>query len=271
MAIAGAVTLGICVLLASLVAKRQSAQLQVLLDGFRAVTCSDAQACLPDEESGGQIGLLYRAFNAMVARVETERAERDARIAAMSRQNVGFQKQHVLLAKLSNTDGLTQLYNHRYFQDQLTREIKRINRTGGRLSMLIIDVDNFKQLNDTHGHAAGDEVLAQLAGILKESIRESDLLARYGGEEFVVVTFGTSAAGAELLAEKLRTRVAESSFMVDESKRPRSVTVSIGVAEFKKSKTELFAAADAALYRAKAAGKNCVVVADDADRKVAAG
>ena len=104
--------------------------------------------------------------------------------------------------------------------------------------------------------------MKQLAQILKESVRDTDLVARYGGEEFVVVATSTALDGAELLAEKLRTKIAETSFIVDETMRPRRMTVSIGVAQFGRSRTELFTSADAALYRAKDAGKNCVMLAE---------
>ena len=177
----------------------------------------------------------------------------------------GFQKQHERLTKLSVTDGLTELHNHRYFQDQLAKEIKRLGRNHEGLSILIIDIDDFKKLNDNYGHAAGDEFLKQLARILRESVRDTDMLARYGGEEFVIIATGTRLDGAQLLAEKLRTKIAETSFIVDETMRPRRVTVSIGVSEYVHSRTELFTSADAALYRAKAAGKNCVMVAEPLD------
>jgi diguanylate cyclase (GGDEF)-like protein len=262
MVAAGAVVVVVFTLIASMIAVRTTRRLQRLLDGIREVAKLDFSFRLDSEGLGGQLGFVYRVFNEMAARLAKNSQQADAKLDAMSKQNVGFQKQHEVLAKRSITDGLTQLYNHRHFQDQLVREIKRLSRTNEGLSILIIDIDDFKKLNDTYGHAAGDEFLKQLASILKESVRETDLLARYGGEEFVVVAVGTAVDGAHLLAEKLRTRIAETSFIVDDSKRPRGVTVSIGVAEFGHSRTELFAAADAALYRAKAAGKNCVVVAE---------
>jgi diguanylate cyclase (GGDEF)-like protein len=249
-------------LVASLMAVRLTRRLQALLDGMRSIAKLDFAARLPDDAVRGQLELVYRGFNEMSIRLAKRSAAHDTNLEVLSKQNAGFQQQHELLAKLSVTDGLTQLHNHRYFQDQLGREIKRLTRTNEGLSILIIDVDDFKKLNDTYGHAAGDEFLKQLARILKESVRETDLLARYGGEEFVVVAVGTHLDGARMLAEKLRTTVAETSFIVDETMRPRSVTVSIGLAQYGHSRTELFTAADAALYRAKAAGKNCVVAAE---------
>ncbi len=134
-----------------------------------------------------------------------------------------------------------------------------MRRTGEPLSMLLIDIDDFKSLNDRLGHAAGDELLKGIARTLNGSVRESDFLARYGGEEFVVVTANTNLPGAVHLAEKVRTEVAESSFVVDESMQVFKITVSIGVAEYQGNRKAFFRAADRALYRAKAEGKNCVV------------
>jgi diguanylate cyclase (GGDEF)-like protein len=127
----------------------------------------------------------------------------------------------------------------------------------------MLDIDDFKRLNDRFGHAAGDELLSRIARILNESVRESDLLARYGGEEFVILASGTDLDGARALAEKVRTTIAESSFKLDDSHRPLRVTISIGVASFSGNRKRFFLEADQALYRAKDAGKNCVVVADD--------
>jgi diguanylate cyclase (GGDEF)-like protein len=214
----------------------------------------------------GQIEHLQRAFNTVAERLSGLKLRTDTEIKALSNQNRRFQKLQDQLAKLSVTDGLTDLHNHRYFQDQLAKEIKRLARNNEGLSILILDIDDFKKLNDNYGHAAGDEFLKQLALILRESVRDTDVLARYGGEEFVVIATGTKLAGAQMLAEKLRTTIAETSFIVDETMRPRRVTVSIGVAEYSHSRTELFTSADAALYRAKDAGKNCVMVAEAPDR-----
>jgi diguanylate cyclase (GGDEF)-like protein len=254
-------------LVASLMAVRLTRRLQALLNGIRAISKSDFAARLPDSGVRGQFSLVHRCFNEMADRLMESRAEHDGSLKALSKQNVGFRERHAELAKLSITDGLTQLHNHRFFQDQLGREIKRLNRTREGLCILIIDIDDFKKLNDTYGHAAGDEFLKQLARILKESVRETDELARYGGEEFVIIAVSTTLDGARLLAEKLRTTVAETSFIVDKTMRPRRVTVTIGVAQYHRSRSELFTTADAALYRGKAAGKNCVVVADPQDKE----
>jgi two-component system cell cycle response regulator len=132
--------------------------------------------------------------------------------------------------------------------------------------MLLIDIDDFKSLNDRLGHAAGDELLSGMARIMSNAVRESDLLARYGGEEFVVLASDTDVEGAQLIAEKVRTSISESSFILDDSMRPTRVTVSIGVAQYRGNRKKFFAAADIALYRAKAEGKDCVVVDESTGR-----
>src|SRR5262249_44607537 len=142
-------------------------------------------------------------------------------------------------------------------------EIRRVERTREPLAILVIDIDDFKRLNDRFGHAAGDEVLERIAKILHGAVRGSDLCARYGGEEFVILAPDTDAQGACMLAEKVRMAIDESSFIIDESMRPQRVTVSVGVAAFKGNRKRFFQKADQALYRAKAGGKNCVIVHED--------
>jgi diguanylate cyclase len=259
--VASAVAVALSTLLALWVAGGMSRRLQTLFDATRRVARGELDVDLPDAKVHGQFEAVFGAFNTMTRRLREARDQTEAGLRAVRDQNQAFQNQHSVLSKLSVTDGLTELHNHRYFQEQLGREIKRLARSQEGLSMLIIDIDDFKQLNDRFGHAAGDEFLKQLARILKESVRDTDLLARYGGEEFVIVATGTMLTGAIVLAEKLRTKIAETSFIVDSSMRPRRATVSIGVAEYNQSRTEFFTAADAALYRAKASGKNCVVAA----------
>ena len=154
---------------------------QRILDGH-----IDHQIPLPaihDDE----LGLLTRTFNAMMQKLHSNQIEIERDRIRLAEKNDELQSANEVLNQLSITDGLTKLHNHRYFQDHLTREIKRVSRTNSPLSLILIDLDDFKQLNDTYGHAAGDEVLISLAGIMNESARESDLIARYGGEEFVIL------------------------------------------------------------------------------------
>ncbi len=162
------------------------------------------------------------------------------------------------LALLSMTDPLTSLPNRRRFDEFLLREWRRASRTGATLSMLLIDADRFKELNDRFGHVRGDEVLRQLAMTIEGAIRrQADLAARYGGEEFAVVLPDTDVAGARRVAEAIRYRV--STLAVGDGAR---LTVSIGVATAKPSPgttvASLIAQADSALYAAKSAGRDRV-------------
>ena len=164
------------------------------------------------------------------------------------------------LELLSITDGLTALYNHRYFQDELARAFEESARYGRPLSLAIVDLDFFKKVNDSYGHAVGDEVLKGVSKIFQESSRSTDLTARYGGEEFAVMMPETDVNDAIAFAEKIR-RLVEST-PIQTQAGPVNVTVSIGVATVPHPKIhaakELVVAADNALYRAKHAGRNQV-------------
>jgi len=164
------------------------------------------------------------------------------------------------LELLSITDGLTKLNNHRYLQDELARAFEESQRYGRPLSLAMIDLDFFKKVNDTYGHAVGDDVLKTAASLFKESARSTDLVARYGGEEFAVMMPETELADAAVFAEKIRSLVAAMPF--DTQAGPIAVSVSIGVASVPHSRIptakELIIAADKALYRAKKNGRNQV-------------
>jgi len=222
---------------------------------------------IPETGNRDEIGLLTRTFNDMMRQLRHNQRDFEETNRDLTEKNARLQQANEVLNQLSITDGLTKLHNHRFFQDHLTREIKRVDRAGEALSMLLIDIDDFKKLNDRFGHAAGDELLTRLAPILNAAIRETDLAARYGGEEFVILAPNTNLKGAYRLAEKVRTTIAESSFILDDSLRPMRVTVSIGVAQFAGNRKRFFQKTDEALYRAKAAGKNCVVADDDDDEE----
>lgn len=186
-----------------------------------------------------------------------------ARIRA-GKRIVDLQKELVATNKrlelLSITDGLTKLYNHRYLQDELLRAFEESNRYQRPLSLAIIDLDFFKKVNDTDGHAIGDEVLKSVSKLFSESVRSSDLVARYGGEEFAVMMPETNLEDAVAFAEKIRALVEQTS--LETQAGPRQVTVSIGVASVPHSRVrhakELVVQADKALYRAKRNGRNQV-------------
>jgi diguanylate cyclase (GGDEF)-like protein len=231
-----------------------------LSEAARRIAQGDFDHDVPEPDTRDEIGLLARTINDMMRRLRGYQGEIEAANFDLMERNAQLQQAKEMFEQLSITDGLTKVHNHRFFQDHLSREIKRVMRTGEPLSILLIDIDDFKSFNDRHGHASGDEILVGLARIMNESIRDSDLLARYGGEEFAVLTSGTDQIGAYKLAEKIRTSIAEASFVIDESMRPVRLTVSVGVAQFAGDRKTFFIGADQALYRAKAQGKNCVVM-----------
>jgi two-component system cell cycle response regulator len=160
-------------------------------------------------------------------------------------------------------DRLTGLHNRGYFDDRIAAEYAYVKRHGGLLAVLLIDLDHFKQVNDTHGHAAGDAVIRATAKSLNETLRAEDVAARYGGEEFVVLARGSHVAGAQVLAERLRTRIAQTAIETDG--RTLCVTASVGISVLTKelayrNPAELLAGADEALYASKANGRNRVTL-----------
>jgi len=255
------------ILLFSLIAYRITAAImqpiEALSEGAARISRGDVRHEIPTPKARDEIGLLTRTFNEMMHKLRRSQEEIEQDKLRLTEQNEELQRANEVLAQLSITDGLTKLHNHRFFQDHLTREIKRVSRTGEPLSMLLMDLDDFKRLNDRHGHAAGDEVLMNIAGQMNANVRETDLLARYGGEEFVILTPNTDLHGAVALAEKIRMSVETTSQIIDESMRPIRVTISCGVAQYDGDRKRFFQAADRALYRAKAEGKNCVIAADE--------
>jgi diguanylate cyclase (GGDEF)-like protein len=166
---------------------------------------------------------------------------------------------HDEATRASTIDPLTGVWNYRYLMTSLNREVERANRFDRSLSVLMLDLDKFKLVNDTHGHQTGDSVLREFAARVQREIREVDTLARYGGEEFVVVLPETSAGGAENLAERICAAIRSAPFVVDDGAVELAVTVSIGGAVYPengRASRELLVAADRALYRAKNAGRD---------------
>ena len=174
--------------------------------------------------------------------------------------------EHERAAEQAVTDGLTGIPNHRAFLQWLERESARVHRYGGELSLVLLDIDDFKLVNDTRGHLQGDRVLERIGSLLAEQLRGVDLAARYGGEEFVLALPDTPREGALLAAERLRRAVSQAEVEGIDGTPPVSVTASLGVATMPGDAADghaLIAAADEALYEAKRAGKNCVVGAEE--------
>lgn len=160
------------------------------------------------------------------------------------------------MAKMAYTDSLTQIYNRLHFNNFLEAEIDKVKRYGGTFSIIFFDLDNFKQINDNHGHLAGDKILEEISDIVGKANRSSDLFARYGGEEFIILAASTNIKGAYEHAQRLKQDIEQHLFSIGK------VTSSFGVTEFipeTDTLSSLVGRADAALYDAKDAGRNCVM------------
>jgi diguanylate cyclase (GGDEF)-like protein len=189
--------------------------------------------------------------------------------ASASVENVAL---HEMVSQQAVTDELTGLANNRGLRDWLDREGARAGRFRHDLSLLMLDIDDFKRVNDTHGHLQGDAVLRRVGRILTLEARAVDQAARYGGEEFVVALPETDTQGAEELAERIRARIEATSIPLVEGNGEITVTASVGVASIPATASDahdLIAAADAALYEAKRAGKNRVERAAEPDSREA--
>jgi diguanylate cyclase (GGDEF)-like protein len=186
-----------------------------------------------------ELGALTSAFNAMAAELEKDRQA---------------------LKKLSASDPLTGLCNHREFFRLLREETERSRRYRHPLSLLMIDLDNFKRINDTYGHPAGDRVLCAVAGVVRRELRQVDQVARYGGEEFAAILPETAESEAFAIATRIRQAVAARPLAISETEGVE-LTISIGLAVFPDDATAeegLVERADQSLYAAKAAGRNRV-------------
>jgi diguanylate cyclase (GGDEF)-like protein len=222
-----------------------------LTKGAAEVAAGDLAVDLP-QGGGGEVGYLTNVFNYMVSRLREGRRELDT-------INETLQKKNEELEMLSITDGLTGLVNHRFLIQKLNEEGIRASRYKHEFSVLMADVDHFKQYNDEFGHPAGDEVLRRVADIISASVRPGDTAARYGGEEFAIVMPETPGPEAFEIAEHIRARVAAEAFP------GKKITLSIGVAEFPSDADlphAVIAAADKALYDAKRDGRNRTVEAN---------
>jgi two-component system, cell cycle response regulator len=166
---------------------------------------------------------------------------------------------HEVIFRMTVTDGLTNLCNRKQLDQLLEEEIPRMSKTGRELSLLMMDIDHFKSINDTHGHLTGDTVLRGLAAVMQKRLRLHDSLGRYGGEEFCAILRDTSLQSARAIAEELRGLVEAYEFMTEDGKGIR-VTISIGAAQWKAGmqSLDLYKAADEHLYSAKRTGRNRV-------------
>lgn len=189
-------------------------------------------------------------------------------VEQLQQANQELQRTVVELDRLASTDKLTGAWNRRRLEETVTNEMDRLKRYDHPLSLLIIDIDFFKKINDEKGHAVGDQVLSELAAVVRSSLRATDSLTRWGGEEFVVLSPNTTLSTMAMLAERLRNKIATAAFP-----EIQTMTASIGVAEcmLSESWVQWFRRADAALYRAKACGRNQVQIAPETPPRVGVG
>ena len=206
------------------------------------------------QEANEELQRLNLSYEEVV--LELRQAKRNAETLA-----VGLKEANDKLRELAIRDELTGLHNHRYFQDQLENEITRAARYKRPLSLLLLDLDFFKKVNDTYGHPAGDHVLRETGSILLKLVRQSDTVARYGGEEFAIILPETATSSAKVLAQRVRRGIEQLKISYDKKAIP--ITVSIGlactdIADGKMSRTEIISKSDQALYKAKHKGRNRV-------------
>ena len=230
---------------------------------------TDASAAvvgLPLDCRGGTVGALVAIDRAPASREPRfDRATFSALKAALEPCAIALDNAMRMqrAEALSVTDDLTQLYNSRYLSQVLRRETKRASRSGRPLSLLFIDLDGFKSINDSHGHLYGSRALVEAASVIRASARETDIVARFGGDEFALVLPDTGSDGAMFVGERIREKIAAWSFLRSDGLNI-SLTVSVGVATLPDaagSAEELIQAADEAMYEVKDRGKNGIHVA----------
>lgn len=225
---------------------------------------SASSLCLPMQAHGETIGLLHMASDDETAPLHGERPQRLAkRISEQASLAISNLKLQNKLLVQSTHDPLTRLFNRRYLETTLEREISRAKRSGQPLCVMVLDIDHFKKFNDTRGHDAGDALLVHFAKMLQAKTRKEDIVCRYGGEEFVIVLPGASPDIGLMLAEKLCAATREMDVMFN-GVSLGMITVSIGIASYPQhgeSQEDLISRADAALYMAKHGGRNQALLA----------
>lgn len=210
---------------------------------------------------GIEMNLLADEFNRMTAKLREAHTGLEKKVEERTRE---LNELNERLQELSVTDGLTGAYNHRYFYGKLDEEMRRAERYGRPLSLIMADIDYFKHYNDAHGHVEGDNVLRGVVSCIRKNIREQDTLARYGGEEFAVILPETGKKEAADVAERIRVCMLAQPFPRKDTQPGGTITISLGVAAIPYDAVDpkgLVEKADGALYRAKNNGRNMVEVA----------
>jgi diguanylate cyclase (GGDEF)-like protein len=215
-----------------------------------------------DRELYSELRRLKNEHVTMQRETSQIRASLEAQKQELLQANAELEATNRRLAALATQDDLTGLSNHRAFQERLTAEVRRADRYQAPLVLIMIDVDHFKQYNDTYGHPAGDTVLKRIAVLLQSGIRDTDMAARYGGEEFALILPEMDRGSALTVAERVRAAVASAPW------EKRAVTVSLGVCSLSQAAdpSALIVCADDALYRSKKNGKNRVTYGCPGDR-----
>ncbi|MEO8361572.1 MAG: GGDEF domain-containing protein [Vicinamibacteria bacterium] len=218
------------------------------------------RALIPLSVADEALGILDLSFERSLTSAERKRLNLLARALSISLRNAQtFEKTR----RLNFTDHLTALYNSRFMTLYLDRELKRCRRTKTSLTLLFMDLDGFKSINDTHGHLAGSRTLIEVGGVLEKTVRDADVLIRYGGDEFVILFPETPLSGGMVIAERIRQVIEMTTFLESQRLEAR-ISASIGIAAYPESADDvrsLIANADRAMYRAKSLGKNQVVAA----------
>ena len=215
-----------------------------------------------------KISIIYKTIEAKRQLDEARLRETDTKMAELQ-NNLRTYSQEILqvreradsLEKEVLLDQLTQVNNRRAYDLQLKENLRRYHRSGGQFSLILIDIDNFKRVNDDYGHKAGDKCLQEIAKLIKTSLRKADFLARYGGEELITILDGTSAEDGRKIAENIRSRIERARFSYQQREIP--ITISLGVTEVMQTDEDLetpFIRADNAMYQAKSQGRNRVCV-----------
>jgi len=219
-----------------------------------------SKMCIPLISFGQTLGVLAlgsaRTGSFQIA--DSQPLESVADISATAIQNAYYVER---VRQLAYIDGLTGIFNRRFFEMRIAEEMERARRYEGGMAVIMMDIDHFKRLNDEFGHLLGDEVLRQVSSVFSQHLRKVDIVCRYGGEEFAILLPQTSVEQALNVAEKLRKEIAAWQF----PGVPRAVTISAGASAYPAhgdGRDDLVKAADAALYAAKQAGRNCVKAAE---------
>lgn len=251
-------SLAMTLVLAVLWQRRVMRPLALLLQRLRALSATGSAEGLAAQADDGMAQIAAAIESTLMQTLLARNAQLDQANQQISALNQTLAQRNVELVRQATLDGLTGIPNRRTIDAHLVAEHQRFQRHGTPFSVIMFDIDHFKAVNDVFGHQAGDDVLRELARIVSQRIRTTDVVGRWGGEEFLIVVRNGTLAEAQELAEQLRARVAAHAFPID-----RPVTISLGVAQVlpHESIEHLVGRADAALYQAKHGGRNQVCAA----------